>query len=81
MAYRWIGNPADWLNDRIDSAKGGKFAETDLAIMCRKLASKLSADDLQDLFQDEMDADGYFKEEDFETYRSEAWGADPEDFA
>jgi len=79
MAYRW-SHPAAWLSERIDGIKYGKHSDADLAAMCRLLASQLDSDILQDLFQDEMDADGYFEDaEDFEQYRAEAWGSDPED--
>ncbi len=59
--YKW-SHPAEWLNHKIDDSKEASFAVTELASMCRLLASKLDGDTIQDLFQDEMDEDGYFQE-------------------
>jgi len=54
--YRW-SHPAEWLDHWID-----EHQEVDaLDHLARELASKLDADQIQDLFQDEMDADGYFR--------------------
>lgn len=52
--YRW-DNPHDWLDDHCAEAD-----IIELRSVIRDLCSKLSSDDLQDLFQDEMTADGYF---------------------
>ena len=54
MRYKWQ-YPADWLSDKIDSAR-----PVELASLARALASELDQDQIQDLFQAEMDADDYF---------------------
>ncbi|MNC99146.1 hypothetical protein D3C83_173230 [compost metagenome] len=66
MPYKWK-SAAEWLDEKIDNLRDGKFAEQDIAAIARALASKLDGDSIQDLFQDEMDEDGFFKEESDET--------------
>ena len=56
--YRWA-YPSDWLNDKIASSDDVVF----LRGVIDSLMSNLPEDDLQDLFQTEMDADGYFATE------------------
>jgi hypothetical protein len=53
--YRW-SSPHDWLDDHCATAD-----VLELRSVIRDLLSKLTGDDLQDLFQTEMDADGYFR--------------------
>ena len=53
--YKWA-YPSDWLNDEISHAD-----EHELRGICQSLMSKLPEDDIQDLFQSEMAADGYFR--------------------
>ena len=53
--YRWAF-PIMWLRDKIDVAN-----VDDLRDIAAELASRLDSDTIQDLFQNEMDADGYFK--------------------
>jgi len=48
--YEWF---AEWA---------GKLNETELYNELQALAAKVDADTLQDLYQSEMDADGYFTE-------------------
>ncbi len=58
--YRWAC-PFDWLTERLaDLARRGAIEE--LWEHAGTLASQLDSDQIQDLFQSEMDADGYFKE-------------------
>jgi hypothetical protein len=55
LEYRW-SHPTDWLADLIDESD-----ESELADIAHALASKLDGDQIQDLFADEMEADGYFR--------------------
>lgn len=56
MTYRW-NNPQEWLLDRVrGESPGWVFAAIETIIPL------LDADFVQDLFQDEMDRDGYFEE-------------------
>ena len=57
MTYRWE-NVGDWLHDRIANAD-----EPWLRQAIRDLATVLDYDTIQDIFEDEMDEDGYFEEE------------------
>lgn len=55
--YKW-SHPIEWLDHFIDS-----YAERpveDVLKLAKDLASKLDGDTIQDLFQQEMDDDGYF---------------------
>jgi hypothetical protein len=59
--YRWE-NPHEWLLDRI--ARAAEDGDNGwLLAAVRLMASRLDADDVQDLFQTEMDEDGYFEGE------------------
>lgn len=60
MAYSWE-HPSDWLGDKIDAYANAKNLN-ELRALANHLMSKLDEDDIQDLFQPEMDADGYFDE-------------------
>jgi hypothetical protein len=52
--YRW-SSPHAWLLDRIE-----EWPEDELRRCARDLALLCEADDIQNLFQQEMDDDGYF---------------------
>lgn len=54
--YRWA-HPSEWLDWYLESETHDRDAIVGIA---RALAEGLDGDDLQDLFQPEMDADGYF---------------------
>jgi hypothetical protein len=54
--YRWE-HPLDWLTVAIGACED----IADLGYIARRLASKLDGDQIQDLFADEMEADGYFR--------------------
>jgi hypothetical protein len=57
--YRWE-NPHEWLLDRI--ARAAKEGDTAwLLVSIRATATELDADTVQDLFQTEMNEDGYFE--------------------
>lgn len=58
--YRW-GSPLEWLYDRITRLMIADDAVA-LANDFRCVADKLDADDVQDVFQDDMARDGYFQE-------------------
>ena len=53
--YVW-NNPLEWLTAKIDGLDSG----TGLAEIAKALAAQLSSDQIQDLFESEMDTDGYF---------------------
>jgi hypothetical protein len=57
--YRWQ-YPGEWLLHRIRISAQAKDVEA-LAWYATELTGACDSDTLQDLFQDEMDADGYFK--------------------
>lgn len=54
--YKW-NNPHEWLEDYIPRMIVPRLRQT-----IRDLASLLDNDQLQDLFEKEMDMDGYFDE-------------------
>jgi hypothetical protein len=68
--YRW-SHPHDWLEERIyklatpvpDNKTQAESAadKRELMRIAWELAKRLSADDVQDAFQDDMDGDGYFR--------------------
>lgn len=49
----------DWLDEHIDNAT---TADQELFSIAKSLARSVDGDTIQDLFQDEMEDDGYFKE-------------------
>lgn len=49
--------PSDWLNEKLD-----RWDATDLRSALLSIMTVLSEDDIQDIFQAEMDRDGYFEE-------------------
>jgi hypothetical protein len=60
--YKW-DHPLTWLYDYIDRIGAYNPADNpidELQAIARQLAEKLDGDQIQDLFQSEMDADGYF---------------------
>lgn len=57
--YRWA-HPSEWLVERLHRFAVNKDVEA-LHWTALELARTLDGDQIQDLFQDEMDADGYFK--------------------
>lgn len=54
--YQW-SNPHEWLDERAQD-----WEKDELLFTLLSLASHLDADTLQDLFQSEMDSDGYFQD-------------------
>lgn len=52
--YKWA-TPHDWLSDRID-----RFTEGELRIALRQLMEKVDGDDIQDIFEPDMEEDNYF---------------------
>jgi hypothetical protein len=56
-SYKW-SSPADWLHDQIQSA-----GEDELHAYLNAIIPTLDSDTIQDLFENEMDADGYFEAE------------------
>lgn len=63
MFGEWWSNPYAWTLDKIcelrDRALEGDLSQ--LAAMALLMAAELSHDQLQDLFQNAMDEDGYFE--------------------
>ena len=57
--YKWA-HPSEWLNDHVDNSRGNN---AELFSIINALMTKCSEDDIQDLFQAEMDRDGYFTPE------------------
>lgn len=58
MAYKWA-HPGEWLAEKIAEAD-----ETTLRGYLNSLLPSLDSDTIQDTFQDEMGADGYFNDDD-----------------
>jgi hypothetical protein len=58
--YRW-SHPSEWLDDRIRTLTTEEDHDA-LADIAQSLAGRLDGDSIQDLFQSEMDADGYFQD-------------------
>lgn len=59
--YKW-SSPHEWLEHKI-SEHASTDDTGDLVSIARELASKLDADSIQDIFQSDMEADGYFTPE------------------
>ncbi len=57
-SYRWA-NPYEWIEHKVDS---GEWSQGQIRSELLALAQQADPDDLQDLYQSEMDADGYFEE-------------------
>lgn len=53
--YRWR-HPSEWLSDRINRAN-----ESELLQLCKELADQIDGDQIQDLYEADMAADGYFE--------------------
>lgn len=59
--YKWA-NPQEWLLEKAESySRASETAE--LLSIIQTLVLKMDADSIQDDFQSEMDADGYFRPE------------------
>lgn len=58
--YKW-GHPSEWLDDYISDVASRNDTET-LTQIARELAQQLDGDQIQDLYQEVMDSDGYFKD-------------------
>jgi hypothetical protein len=56
--HRWA-HPSDWLDYYMEQDTHDR---DDIIQIAKALAGRLDGDSLQDLFQDEMDTDGYFKD-------------------
>jgi hypothetical protein len=56
MTYKWK-NPHEWLFEKMKS-----WSTEELYCVVDGLANRLDADTIQDLFQIEMEQDGYFDE-------------------
>lgn len=56
MSYRWNG-AHDWLADKLEG-----IGEDALLAFAQRMSQLMDADDIQEAFQEEMDADGYFEE-------------------
>ena len=56
--YQW-DHPAEWLTEKVN---GDWFKDaTELRAAIFSMLEKLDGDDLQDIFQSDMDDDGYFQ--------------------
>jgi hypothetical protein len=60
MAYKYT-HPADWLLKKIDRYVADNDIDQ-LQGLAKELVTYLDGDTIQDHFQSEMDADGYFDE-------------------
>lgn len=52
--YKWE-NPQEWFREYLMERE-----PNELYSLCQELAGRLDSDEMQDLFQSDMDADGYF---------------------
>jgi len=58
-SYRW-NYPQDWLNDKLTEwSEQGNIAE--ILAIARELAAVAGDDEIQNRFESEMDADGFFE--------------------
>lgn len=57
--YKWA-YPSDWLQEKMEDAFRSDNA-VELKSLLNTCMAKMDEDDIQDLFQVEMDEDGYFK--------------------
>jgi HPt (histidine-containing phosphotransfer) domain-containing protein len=57
--YKW-DNPADWLDDRVTKAVDENDVP-ELVSIIHSLKGQLDFDGIQEAFQSDMEADGYFK--------------------
>jgi hypothetical protein len=55
--YKWA-SPHEWFQSYLDRNRNNT---AQLFQLCGELASKLDADQMQELFESDMDSDGYFK--------------------
>ena len=62
--YKWE-NPSEWLEDFLQSGAASPWS------VINTLLTMISEDDIQDLFQSEMEADGYFEVEEEDQNDSE----------
>jgi hypothetical protein len=63
--YRW-SSAQEWLEEKLEKlAEAGDIKE--LAGIANALMYKVEGDDIQDIFQSEMEEDGYFKPDDEEA--------------
>lgn len=58
MSTYKYASPIEWFQDKYIH----RISSSELHTLVCELASKLDGDQLQDMFQAEMDADGYFKD-------------------
>lgn len=58
--YKW-DHPSEWLEQRIQTLTTQED-HIELASIAHALAGRLDGDSIQDLFQAEMDDDGYFQD-------------------
>ena len=65
--YRWH-HPIEWLLEKAD-----KWNEEELRAELKNLAHKLDGDQIQDEYESEMDADGYFDELHTHTKERKPW--------
>ncbi|KKM88033.1 hypothetical protein LCGC14_1262810 [marine sediment metagenome] len=54
-SYQWT-YPSDWLNEKI-----GDWSVAELRSALNSILATLAEDDVQDTFQSDMEADGYFE--------------------
>lgn len=54
--YRW-SHPLEWLDEKLDT-----LPPAEVLSWAKQLAQQLDGDQIQDLFQQDMDDDGYFTE-------------------
>lgn len=60
--YKWA-SPHDWLIAKI-SRHNDANEVSELVSICQDLVGEVDNDTIQDMYQSEMDADGYFDSED-----------------
>lgn len=65
MTYKWA-SPQEWLQYRLNACMTAQEARE----LLNGILDKLPADDIQDVYQSDMDEDGYFQEVEDEEERS-----------
>jgi hypothetical protein len=77
--YRW-SNPQEWLGDKLTQlANDDEYPE--ILEIARTLSGMVDADQVQNLFQNEMDSNGYFTSSDLMTCDECGEGFDPSQMA
>ncbi len=57
-SFKWV-HPYEWLAEKISKEEN----ISEVKAICFEMAKQLGGEEIQDIFEKEMDQDGYFEEE------------------